>query len=333
MPAIDRTQHHGDRNRQHGAEHETGHVLDALAQRPGHRGGHARERRQGSEIGIMLARRVPGQHPGCHRRKRAFGRQAPTVLPVPRTGPGRGQAATAPVAAATTTVQGHPAEACSDHHTALHPPPLPRTPQPTPPAHVALTQRHPPAEQPARPPGKTRGLPARLTSWPYPAQPVIPAGTIPATAPARRGTPGRGREGSSADTGRGSRTSAILARGPCRCRSASMAVACGLPEPPEPSGWRRAPSCQRGVQAVLIFAAASSAGRQTGARCCLPRSVSATARLKDPIQRHIDAESKIGRSAGRRQHPAERQRSRVPWCGRCRRGVKSAGVVEGDFLA
>ena len=28
----------------------------------------------------------------------------------------------------------------------------------------------------------------------------------------------------------------------CRCRSASMAVACGLPEPPEPPGWRRAPS-------------------------------------------------------------------------------------------
>ena len=44
---------------------------------------------------------------------------------------------------------------------------------------------------------------------------------------------------------------------------------------------------------------------------------------------HIDAESKIGRSVGRRQHPAERQRSRILvfwWQG-------SGGVGEGDFLA
>jgi hypothetical protein len=42
-----------------------------------------------------------------------------------------------------------------------------------------------------------------------------------------------------------------------------------------------------------------------------------------------DAESKIGRSVGRRQHPAERQRSRIRvfwWQG-------SGGVGEGDFLA
>src|SRR6266487_240581 len=42
-----------------------------------------------------------------------------------------------------------------------------------------------------------------------------------------------------------------------------------------------------------------------------------------------DAESKIGRSVGRRQHPAERQRSRILvfwWQG-------SGGVGEGDFLA
>jgi hypothetical protein len=46
-----------------------------------------------------------------------------------------------------------------------------------------------------------------------------------------------------------------------------------------------------------------------------------------------DAESKIGRSVGRRQHPAELWRSRV--LARCRgyREVVSGGVVEGDFLA
>src|SRR6266496_1605397 len=46
-------------------------------------------------------------------------------------------------------------------------------------------------------------------------------------------------------------------------------------------------------------------------------------------RRQIDAESKIGRSVGRRQHPAERQRSRILvfwWQG-------SGGVGEGDFLA
>ena len=49
--------------------------------------------------------------------------------------------------------------------------------------------------------------------------------------------------------------------------------------------------------------------------------------------RRIDAESKIGRSVGRRQHPAELLRSRV--LARCRgyREVVSGGVVEGDFLA
>ena len=134
-----RTQHHGHRNRQHGAEHETGHVLDALAQRPGHRGGHARQRRQGSEIGIVLARRVPGQHPGCHRRKRAFGRQTPTVLPIPdRPGRGRPQRHRQP-----RPPRSRATPPClPDHDTALHPPPLPRIPQRTPPANPALTQRH-----------------------------------------------------------------------------------------------------------------------------------------------------------------------------------------------
>jgi hypothetical protein len=103
-------------------EHETGHVLDALAQRPGHRGGHGRQRRQGSGIGIMLARRVPGQHPGCHRRKRAFGRQAPTVLPVPDR-PGRGglQRYRQPRPPRSRATPPCP----PDHDTALHPPPLP----------------------------------------------------------------------------------------------------------------------------------------------------------------------------------------------------------------
>jgi hypothetical protein len=48
--------------------------------------------------------------------------------------------------------------------------------------------------------------------------------------------------------------------------------------------------------AVLIFAAAPPPGRQTGPRCCPPRSVSVTARPKDPIRRHI-AES--ARAIGR----------------------------------
>lgn len=52
----------------------------------------------------------------------------------------------------------------------------------------------------------------------------------------------------------------------------------------------------------------------------------------------IDAESKIGQLAGRRQHPAERQRSRVCWAGvvvavRAGAAGVSGGVLEGDFLA
>src|SRR6266545_3780817 len=58
-----------------------------------------------------------------------------------------------------------------------------------------------------------------------------------------------------------------------------------------------------------------------------------TGTLARMTARTAEAESKIGRSVGRRQHPAERQRSRVlARCGGYGE-VVSGGVVEGDFLA
>ena len=44
-----RTQHQGHRNRQHGAEHEPGHVLETLAHRPGHRGRHPSSAARGAK--------------------------------------------------------------------------------------------------------------------------------------------------------------------------------------------------------------------------------------------------------------------------------------------
>ena len=121
-----RTQHQGHRNRQHGAEHEPGHVLDALAQGPGHRGGYAQQRRKRSEVRILLARRVPGQRPGRHRSQGAFGSYPAAILPVPdRPGRRRLKRRWQPRPPRRRAASAR----TPDHLTALHAPQLPANPQ------------------------------------------------------------------------------------------------------------------------------------------------------------------------------------------------------------
>ena len=113
-----RTQQQGHRNRQHGAEHEPGHVLQALAQRPGHRGRHAQQRRQRSEMGPAGPPRTgpaprPPSPPG--RIWRLPGRGPAS------TGPARTTQAETALAAATTTPSRRPAAYARSPHCAASP--------------------------------------------------------------------------------------------------------------------------------------------------------------------------------------------------------------------
>ena len=182
MPPHPRTQHHGHRDCTNTRRARNRPRTGCLAQRPGHRGGHARQRRQGSER-IVLARRVPGHTQAATAASAGLAARRPRSCQY-RTGPD--EAGCNGAWSRDHHGPGPPRRACPITTLRWISPRYP-TPQPNAPANPALTERHVSGTNPARPLERGTRPSTRLTSWPYRAQPVIsassPLGPAPVLAP------------------------------------------------------------------------------------------------------------------------------------------------------